>query len=222
MGYLYSEQFNKEFGDHHYYAMPEKGTGDESWNAPVAHISVSSAYEEQIIRPNTSIDNYALGIPKVENRYGWDSPQAYEQRMRPQMFLHHPEKVSGVSRNSRVSPAALSTLLGVVMNKHPNAKVDDALTEAGSRLARKGVEAGAIKPHEANSAMTPNMDWEPLTILGREDEGGHVWGTTPLSSEDVEAGRQTMRGLIRGKEPQKPTPKPMGPQFTQPELPGMS
>jgi len=235
MGYLYSEQFNKDFGDHHYYAMPERGIGDTSWNAPAAHISVSSASEEQLIRPNAEPveyfspeenEDYLLGVDRIENHYGGgfglDSPQAREQRERPQMFLHHPEKISGVSRNPRVSPAALSTLLGVVLNKHPNAKVDNTLTESGSRLARKGVEAGAIKPHEANSAMTPNTDWEPFTILGRADEGDHVWDTTPLSSEDVEAGRQTMRNLIRGNQSQEPTPKPMGPQFTQPELPGMS
>lgn len=230
MGYLYSHQFN-EFGEDHYYAMPERAPGDESWNAPVAHVTVTQHEEHPLIRPNAKPvewyspeqnRDYSLGVDKLKDTYGEDSPRVKEQRERPQMFQSDPEHISGVSRNPAVSPAALGTLLGIALSKHPNVKADSTLTAAGSRLAKKGIAAGAVTATDRNPSASPNYsDYTPLTILGRSDEGGHVWDTTPLSSEDVEAGRQTMRNLIRGNKAQEPTPKPMGPQFTQPKLPGM-
>jgi hypothetical protein len=228
MGYVYSHQFKSLGGQDHYYAMPEMPAG--SMNGPIAEVSVRRSREGNLIRPNDpDVDllgnrlepdpDRTLGVDILKMTYGEDSPQVQEQRERPQMFFHQPEHISGVARNPTVSPAALGTLLGVAMNKHPNAKVDSTLTEDGSRLAKRGVASGAIEASDANPKMTPNVDWQPMTIMGRDEEGGHVWKTTPLSSEDVEAGRQTMRNLLRGNKTQ--TPKPMGPQFTQPELPGL-
>lgn len=231
MGYLYSHQFN-EYGEDHYYAMPERSPDDKRWLAPVAHVGVAPDEEETIIRPTwertdwESPEQYAdnvVGADRIKGLYGEDSPMLQEQRERPQMFLHRPERIASVSRNPAVSPAALGTLLGVVLNKHPNVKPDFILTEAGSRLAKKGVAAGAVAPTEANPSMAPNLEeYTPITMLGRADEGGHTFDTTPLSSEDVEAGRTTMRNLVRGTKPQPPALKEsMGPQFTQPKLPGM-
>ena len=228
MGYVYSHQFTEFDDQNHYFAMPEMPAG--SINAPIAEVSVARSRESNLIRPNSPDRDLMgnpippdsdrdLGVDILKRTYGEDSPQVKEQRERPQMFFHEPEHISGVARNPMVSPAALGTLLGIAMNKHPNAKVDSTLTKDGSRLAKKGVAAGAIEASDTNPKMTPNIDWQPVTIMGRDEEGGHAWRTTPLSSEDVEAGRQTMRNIIRGNKSQ--TPKPMGPQFTQPELPDM-
>ena len=230
MSYLYSKQLT-DYGTTNYYAVPERPDDEpelyRNTPAPTAQVSISDAYEKQVVNPDVkrtdwdvhTDDELAIGIPEFERFYGEGSPEVAEQRARPQMFLHRPERISGVVRDPDVSPAALSTLLGVALVNHPKAVADSALSESGSRLAKKGVMSGVINPNPANPSMSSNISgWEPVTRLGRDAEGGHVWGTTPLSEEEVAKGRKKIRSAITGETPEPEARPTLGPQFQQQTL----
>lgn len=136
-----------------------------------------------------------------------------------QLFNTEPSRIEEAFADSRMRTAT-PTVIGLAINRAKEIGTgltySDSLSEHSSKLAKKGMELGAV------TANQKNVEAEKTNDIAEEGLGGypHVLSEysiskyDPVSDEEVGAARKTIRDLVRSGRPAKH----MGPQFKHPDL----
>lgn len=131
----------------------------------------------------------------------------------PQLFHTIPSKIE-VLRSDRSITSTAPTLLGLALNDHGKLQVSEDLSKHSSRIAKKGVEAGAVYPPDQNYDMEVSNDIDFQTRH-------HLPSTDPVvSNHEVELARNTVRKILRPSS--HLSTEQFSPEKVQhPQLPGL-
>jgi hypothetical protein len=139
-----------------------------------------------------------------------------------ELFTSKPRKVQ--FENAFVHPTlrgSLPTLIGIAMNDHPDAEFHSpsSMTQYSSRLARRGIEKGAIKGAVSNESgrQTLNRNDDTKWSMAHRPEHLDFSDHDRLSNQTIAEGRQTAYKLA-GLNKREKRPAMQGEQM---KLPGI-
>lgn len=167
-------------------------------NHPVGEIEVHHGREV----PNYSADRFG-------NDYG---PTSSEGASSGQLFTHKPPKLDMAFVDHRLK-AHTGTLAGMALNEArktgiPTVSAD--LSDYSSSLARRGIALGVIQPNPNNpETRTTNDIAEEGTRSGYVNTDrdkfldDRIASARPVSAEELQAGKDTVRGIARQSSSQR-------------------
>lgn len=126
------------------------------------------------------------------------------------LFTVTPPTITGAFSHPAMRHTVPSLLAMSVNAGGPETQADYSLSEYSSRLAKKGIRQGLIKGHEENpEANKTNMvgSMEPF----RADRST-LREYSPITEEELQLGKQTVRNFLRPPSPRKRTPRSQHPQ----------
>lgn len=137
------------------------------------------------------------------------------------MFGHVPSKIDEAFADHRMQ-ANTPTVLGMAINEAKKIGMgltySDDLSEHSSKIAQKGIESGAVSRNPSNPDAEQRNDiaYQGRSTYTHRIGSRHLIDYDPASSDEVKAGRETIRGIV--KEHRASKKDHIGPQFNHPDL----
>jgi len=119
------------------------------------------------------------------------------------MFMHQPSKIVGLYADPTMRHT-VSNLLGLALsNAGPGAMASDELSSYSSRIVQRGIDAGLVRGHPRNPDAQATNTIPLMTKASWVHEGvpeSDFTGEklTPVSDEELGAGKRLMRDALRG------------------------
>lgn len=129
-----------------------------------------------------------------------------KQQMTPQLFVHKPAVITDAIAHPGMK-AYIPTLAGLAVNEYKgDIMASPDLSVHSSPLAKKGIEAGLLKPHPLNPRAEPTneIDYEDLDDYGNEFSYQRFEDDKPAFSHEIDTGtakqaRRTAIQALRGR-----------------------
>lgn len=118
------------------------------------------------------------------------------------MFEAHPSKIVSAFAD-RDMRAHTPTVIGMAINEAKKIGMgltySHDLSEHSSKLAKQGLELGVVAPNKSNpeALQTNDIGHTGLSDYEHSYTGGHFIDFDPVSKEEIQAGRETIRGLVK-------------------------
>lgn len=188
-----------------------------TYNALNTGVTEHSSYLGRDVHPAAQAHVYHYApTPYFSARGELLNRSLFRQGKHPKLFHNIPAEVDYLEADPSMSVPAM-TILGLALNDHGKLRVADSLSEYSTKIAEKGVKAGAVYPPTDNIDMevTNAMEQRPFT---RPDEDFSDGSTRLISPQEVTRARNTVRSIVR---PRKRVPKPALSEQFHPQLPGL-
>ena len=158
---------------------------------------------------------------KERPTYDETNPDVPNRRTPTQLFTHTPAETEVVSAFSHSEMrTTLPIMASYLHRKYGNLTASSDLSEHSSKMVEHAQKLGLpVKTHEDNphAEVTNDYGFNDYENIGHLPFTG-LRGYKEIPTGEIAAAKEHYREL-RGYK--KPVPKHMGPQFTQPQLPGM-
>lgn len=220
-------------GDVDYAVLSEKPV------LPKGSTELHYPYGEMSVQKGYSTPNFSQGVDGgyiISSSYRTAHPNWEDQP--EELFTHHPPMLHNTFTHSSLRPHMIK-LASIALSEHPGLTVDESLSKNSSRLAKKGVSMGLLKPPAGNINMSANNadDFDDdAYVIPKSDIKTYATGSTAfisaalkphneLTSNEIVAASHQMREMVRSSRG-KPQRKPhMSSQFEavpeHPQLPGV-
>jgi len=212
---------------------------------PNPHASSSEFYAvgEPFMKDGEEVRPVAeIGLWRGEYEYGYTDPRGEEGNYDPGTISHNriakpgdqlklfdiqPSKITGAYADHRMR-AHTPTVLGMAVNEAKKIGLgltySHDLSQHSSKLAKKGLELGVVVPNRANRGAVQRNDIAEDGLGSFEATYDSDWfqDYDEAKPEEVKAGRDTIRGIVRQNIESRKTASHMGEQFQdrQMKLPG--